>query len=67
MKLIYTQGAPISLRLDSLGEVDKKIVDNVMDKIVLDFFNYVLKDGKFIIKDYSTYQKQVVYNKYMGQ
>ena len=67
MKLIYNQSAPLALPLNSLGEVDKKIVDNVMDKIVLDFFNYVLKDGKFIIKDYSTYQGQVVYNKYMGQ
>ena len=67
MKLIYNQDAPLALPLDNLGEVDKKIVDNVMDKIVLDFFNYVLKDGKFIITDYNTYQGQVVYNKYLGQ
>ncbi len=66
MKLIYNQDAPLSLPLDSLGEVDKKIVDNVIDRIVLDFFNYVLKDNKFIIEEYETYQGQVIYNKYVG-
>ena len=43
MKLIYNQNAPFAFTLDSLGEVDKKIVDQVMDKTVLDFFNYALK------------------------
>ena len=48
MKLIYNQNAPFALPLDSLGEVDKKIVDQVMDKTVLDFFNYSLKASRLI-------------------
>ena len=64
MKLIYNQNAPFSLPLDSLGEVDKKIVDKVMDKTVLDFFNYALKDQPFDIKKLDTHNNQVVYNKH---
>ena len=62
MKLIYNQNAPFALPLDSLGEVDKKIVDQVMDKTVLDFFNYSLKGQLFDIKNNNTYNNQVIYN-----
>ena len=62
MKLIYNQNAPFALPLDSLGEVDKKIVDQVMDKTVLDFFNYSLKGQPFDIKNNDTYNNQVIYN-----
>ena len=62
MKLIYNQKAPFALPLDSLGEVDKKIVDQVMDKAVLDFFNYSLKGQAFNIKNNDTYNNQVIYN-----
>ena len=64
IKLIYNQGAPFSLPLDSLGEVDKKIVDKVMDKTVLDFFNYALKDQPFEVKELDTFNDQVIYNKH---
>ena len=64
MKLIYNQKAPFALPLDSLGEVDKKIVDQVMDKTVLDFFNYSLKGQPFNIKSNDTYNNQVIYNKH---
>jgi len=62
MKLIYNQKAPLALPLDSLGKVDKKIVDQVMDKIVLDFFNYSLKGQSFNIEKNDTYNNQVIYN-----
>ena len=62
LKLIYNQKAPFALPLDSLGEVDKKIVDQVMDKTVLDFFNYSLKGQPFNIKNNDTYNNQVIYN-----
>ena len=62
MKLIYNQNAPFALPLDSLGEVDKQIVDQVMDKTVLDFFNYSLKGQPFDIKNNNTYNNQVIYN-----
>ena len=62
MKLIYNQNAPFALPLDSLGEVDKKIVDQVMDKTVLDFFYYSLKGQPFNIKNNDTYNNQVIYN-----
>ena len=61
-QLIYNQNAPFALPLDSLGEVDKKIVDQVMDKTVLDFFNYSLKGQPFNIKNNDTYNNQVIYN-----
>ena len=64
MKLIYNQGAPLSLPLDSLGEVDKKIVEEVVDNTVLEFFNYTLKDQPFDLKRLNTHNNQVVYNKY---
>ena len=64
MKLIYNQGAPFSLSLDNLGEVDKKIVDKVMDKTILDFFNYALKNQPFEVKELDTYNDQVIYNKH---
>ena len=64
MKLIYNQGAPLSLPLDSLGGVDKKIVEEVMDNTVLEFFNYTLKEQPFDLKSLNTYNNQVVYNKY---
>ena len=64
MKLIYNQGAPFSLPLDSLGEVDKKIVDKVMDKTVLDFFNYSLKGQPLNFKNNDTYNSQVIYNQH---
>ena len=62
LKLIYNQKAPLALPLDSLGKVDKKIVDQVMDKIVLDFFNYSLKGQSFNIEKNDTYNNQVIYN-----
>ena len=40
----------------------KKIVDQVMDKTVLDFFNYSLKGQAFNIKNNDTYNNQVIYN-----
>ena len=64
MKLIYNQGAPFSLPLDNLGEVDKKIVDKVMDKTVLDFFDYSLKDQPLNFKNNDTYNSQVIYNQH---
>ena len=64
MKLIYNQGAPFALPLDSLGEVDKKIVDEVMDQTVLDFFDYSLKGQSFNIKNNNTYNDQVIYNQH---
>ena len=64
MKLIYNQKAPFALPLDSLGEVDKKIVDQVIDKAVLDFFNYSLKGQPLNIKNNDTYNNQVIYNKH---
>ena len=62
MKLIYNQKAPLALPLDSLGKVDKKIVDQVMDKTVLDFFNYSLKGQSFNIEKNDTHNNQVIYN-----
>jgi hypothetical protein len=38
-----------------------------MDKIVLDFFNYILKDGTFVIDNYNTYQGEVIFNKYISR
>ena len=62
MKLIYNQKAPLALPLDSLGKVDKKIVDEVMDKTVLGFFNYSLKGQSFSVESNDTYNNQVIYN-----
>jgi len=62
MKLIYNQSAPLSLPLDSLGEVDKKIVDVVMDQAVLRFFNYSLKNHPHNFESLNTYNNQVIYN-----
>ena len=64
LKLIYRAGSPLSIPLNSLGRVDKQIVDAVMDKTVLDFFNYSLKNQDININDYNTYNGQVIYNKY---
>ena len=64
MKLIYNKNSPFALPLDSLGEVDKKIVDEVMDKTVLDFFDYSLKGEPFNIKNNNTYNGQVIYNQH---
>ena len=64
MKLIYNQDAPFSLPLDSLGEVDKNIVDDVVDKTILDFFEYVFQNTTFKIEDYDTFNDQVIYQKY---
>ena len=64
LKLIYRKNAPLSIPLKSLGEVDKRIIDSVMDKTVLDFFDYSLKNKKLNINSYNTYEGQVIYNKY---
>ena len=64
MKLIYNQGAPLSLPLDSLGEVDKKIVDNVLDKTILEFFDYVFKNTPFEFEGDHTFNNQVIYRNY---
>ena len=64
MKLIYNQGAPLSLPLDSLGEIDKKIVDNVLDKTILEFFDYVFKNTPFEIEGGPTFNSQVIYRNY---
>lgn len=64
MKLIYNKNSPFALPLDSLGEVDKKIVDEVIDKAVLDFFNYSLKGQSYNIYSNDTYNKQVIYNQH---
>ena len=64
LKLIYRASSPLSIPLNSLGKVDKQIVDVVMDKTVLDFFNYALKNQDININDYNTYNGQVIYNKH---
>ena len=64
MKLIYNQGAPLALPLDSLGEVDKNIVDYVLDKTILDFFDYVFQNTTFEPEKYNTFNNQVIYQKY---
>jgi len=64
MKLIYNQDAPLALPLDSLGEVDKNIVDDVLDKTILDFFNYVFQNTTFKPEKYNTFNNQVIYQKY---
>lgn len=64
LKLIYRENAPFSIPLKKLGEVDKKIVDLVMDRTVLDFFDYSLKNKDLNINNYDTYDDQVIYNKY---
>lgn len=64
LKLIYKQGAPLSLTLDSLGRVDKQIVDDVIDKAVLSFFDYSLKNQSFNFESFNTYNNQVIYNKH---
>tara|TARA_Y100000748_G_scaffold303846_1_gene310472 strand:+ start:49 stop:1293 length:1245 start_codon:yes stop_codon:yes gene_type:complete len=64
MKLIYNQGAPLSLPLDSLGEVDKKIIDNVLDKTILEFFDYVFKNTPFEFEGNHTSNHQVIYRNY---
>ena len=64
MKLIYNKDAPFSLPLDSLGEVDKNIVDEVVDKTILDFFEYVFQNTTFKIEEYNTFDDQVTYQKY---
>ncbi len=61
LKLIYRQGAPFSIPLKNLGTVDKKIVGNVMDTMVLDFFNYTLNGELFDITSYNTYGGKVIY------
>ena len=66
LKLIYKKNSPLSLPLDSLGEIDKKIIDIVMDNLVLDFFNYSLKNKQFDIKGYSTYDGNVIYKKHQN-
>ena len=64
MKLIYNQGAPLSLPIDSLGEVDKKIVDDVLDKTILEFFDYVFKNTPFEFEGDHTSNHQVIYRNY---
>ena len=64
MKLIYNQGAPLSLPIDSLGEVDKKIVDDVLDKTILEFFDYVFKNTPFEFEGDYTSNHQVIYRNY---
>ena len=64
LKLVYRENAPFSIPLKKLGEVDKKIVDSVMDRTVLDFFDYSLKNKDLNINNYDTYDDQVIYNKY---
>ena len=64
MKLIYKQDVPFALPLDSLGEVDKNIVDDVVDKTILDFFDYVFQNTTFKPEKYNTFNNQVIYQKY---
>ena len=64
LKLIYRQGAPLSIPLNSLGAVDKKTVEKVMDTMVLDFFDYSLKGKPFDISAYNKYGGKVVYQQH---
>ena len=64
IKLIYNQDTPFSLPLDSLGDVDKKIIDDVMDNVVLRFFNYSLKNQPLNFESFNNYNGQVIYNKH---
>ena len=51
----------MAIPLRNLGTVDRKLMDKVMDKIILDFFNYSLKGEEFNINDYNSYNNQVIY------
>jgi len=64
LKLIYRQGAPFSFPLNSLGVVDKKLIDKVMDKTILEFFNYSLKNKQFNFSGLNTYNGEVIYKQY---
>lgn len=61
IKLIYNTNAPFALPLDSVGKIDKKIVDYVMDKSVLKFFNYALKKQELNFKDLKDFDGKVIY------
>ncbi len=61
IKLIYNTNAPFALPLDSVGKIDKKIVDYVMDKSVLKFFNYALKKQELNFKDLKDFNGKVIY------
>ena len=64
LKLIYDPDRPLALPLKSLGEVDKDLVDKVMDKTILNFFNYTLKKDQFDFENLNTYNDQVIYKTY---
>ena len=64
LKLIYDPDRPLALPLKSLGEVDKDLVDKVMDKTILNFFDYTLKKDQFDFENLNTYNDQVIYKAY---
>ena len=64
LKLIYDPNKPLALPLKSLGEVDKSLVDKVMDETILSFFDYTLKNNQFKFDGFNTYNNQVIYKTY---
>jgi dienelactone hydrolase len=64
LKLIYNQGAPLSLPLKNLGKIDKTVIDKVMDKTILDFFNYSLKGVAWQIEEYPSFENKIIYKKH---
>ena len=51
----------MAIPLRNLGTVNRKLMDEVMDKVILDFFNYSLKDKEFNIYNNNSYNNQVTY------
>jgi len=63
-KLIYDDKSSLGVPINTLGGVDKKIVDLLVDKAVLDFFNYSLKDQPVDFDSYKPYEEEAIFEFY---
>lgn len=63
-KLIYNDKSSLGVPINTLGVVDKKIVDELVDKAVLEFFNYSLKDQPVNFESYKSFEKNAYFEFY---
>ena len=46
-KQTYIQGRPFTIPISDFGDISKNKIKNIMNRSILEFFNYSLKDKKF--------------------
>ena len=59
-KQTYIQGRPFTIPISDFGDISKNKIKNIMNRSILEFFNYSLKDKKFDTTVLDQHHKDII-------